>query len=568
MKNQTSLLRIAGLMTLALGLAAFAGFAARAAATMAAAEKRADVVVIDALAADGKLELPAVTFQHDRHTKALETAGKDCGSCHARLKEGESAYSFSFMGSDKVRGDALKALYHDNCIGCHAAMRGAANNTGPQKAECRSCHNNTPPVVSDRQEMRLDKVLHYRHIASSQITYTGGEKNCGVCHTTVDPKTGETVWAKDKEDSWSAVRLTADARAAALKADPDAVDAAGRRLADQPTLGQYSHQTCINCHLVGAAIPDIKSGPVTCAGCHSPAAQALFAEKSAEAAGAVPRLERGQDDSVLMMPPLDKEREVKGMMAPVSFNHKFHESALMDCRSCHHKRIDSCSACHSVEGRQEGNFVNFARAMHSATAKQSCVGCHTIEKQKPSCAGCHMTAPIRLSQESCASCHSAPAGVSAANAENGSLLALDKDARKALAEEAVAKRNNNIVSTYSRDDIPETVTIGILSREYEPAKLPHRKIVETLLERQKNNRMATAFHTDEAALCRGCHHNSPPSKTPPQCVSCHGIDMKPSADSLPSLKAAYHQQCITCHERMQQKPLATECADCHKPRGN
>jgi DnaJ-class molecular chaperone len=132
----------------------------------------------------------------------------------------------------------------------------------------------------------------------------------------------------------------------------------------------------------------------------------------------------------------------------------------------------------------------------------------------------------------------------------------------------VSGRDNKRVSTYSRDDIPETVTIGVLSKDYEPSKMPHGKIVETLLEKQRNSRMAATFHTNEATLCQGCHHNSPPSKTPPKCVSCHGVDMQPSANSLLSLKAAYHQQCITCHERMNQKPLATECADCHKPRGN
>ena len=567
MKNQTSLLRVAGFMTLALAVMVCAGFEAWAAAAKAATEKRADVVTIDAMAKDGNLELPAVTFLHDQHTKALEAAGKDCSSCHRPLREGEKAYSFAFMGSDQARGDALKTLYHTNCIGCHTEMKGAAK-TGPQEGECRSCHAGAPAVSSDRQDIGLDKVMHYKHIASSHIKYEGSDKNCGVCHTEYDPEKKETVWAKGKEDSWRASYLTVDAKAAALKANPDALDASGRRIADQPTLEQYAHQTCVNCHIAVAAIPQATSGPISCAGCHSPAAQAAFAAESAKIADTIPRLERGQDDSVLMMPPADKEREYKGMMRPVSFNHKVHESAVMDCRSCHHKKIDSCSTCHSLEGKKEGNFVPLSQAMHSSSAKQSCVGCHNIQKQQPSCAGCHVTAPVRLSQDSCSSCHSTPVGIDAAEAESGSLLALDKDSQKALSQATVAERASKGVSTYSREDIPETVTIGILSKDYEPSKFPHRKIVETLLDRQKNNRMAAAFHTDVATLCQGCHHNSPPSKTPPKCVSCHGVDMAPSVGSLLPLKAAYHQQCITCHERMNQKPLATECADCHKPRGN
>lgn len=566
--NQISLLRLTGPLMLALALVAFAWPSTQACATKAAVEKRADVIAIDAMAADGNLELPAVTFLHEQHTRALATAGKDCSSCHIPLGEGESAYSFSFMGSDKLRGEALKDLYHNNCIGCHADMRGSAVKTGPQKAECRSCHVNIPQVVSDRQNVGLDKVQHYKHISSPYIKYNDEEKNCGACHSEFDPDKKQNVWVKGKEDSWRASYLSAEERARALRFNPEALDLKGRPLAGQPTLDQYSHQTCINCHIKIAAIPSEQAGPINCAGCHSPEAQALFAEASAKIASTIPRLERGQEDSVLMLPPLEKDREINGMMAPVSFNHKFHESVSMDCRSCHHKRIDTCSSCHSLEGKQEGDFVNFSQAMHSTAARQSCVSCHNTEKRQPSCAGCHSTPPAHLPSSSCAACHTAPMGISMADAENGSLLSLSKEERKTLAERTVSQRDYKKAQIFPVGDIPETVTMGTLSKDYEPSKMPHRKIVETLLAKQKDNRMAAVFHNDPGTLCQGCHHNSPISKTPPKCVSCHGVDMKPAAGSLLSLKAAYHQQCITCHERMYQKPLATECADCHKPRGN
>ncbi len=564
MKNQTSLLRITGILTLALAFTAFAGADARAVATKAAGEKRADVVTIDAMAADKPLELPAVTFLHEQHAKALQAAGKDCASCHTPLKEG--GYSFSFLKSEQAQGEKLKAFYHESCIGCHADMAGTAKKTGPQEGECRSCHDKAPAFAAERQDGGLNKLSHYKHIASPAIALKGNEQNCGVCHTQYDPEKKAQVWAKGKEDSWRASYLNSTARAAALKADPDALDPEGRRLADQPSLGAYAHQNCVNCHLKAAAAPNAKSGPADCAGCHTPMASIAVVEDPAK----IPfeRLMRGQDDSVLMLPPAQKNMDIKGMMAPVSFNHKFHEDISMDCRSCHHKKIDACSSCHSLEGKKEGGFVNFAQAMHSGTAKQSCVGCHNIEKQKPSCAGCHITPSARLSQSSCASCHAAPAGVKAADAESGALLNLDDKARKTLAESGVAERGAKALAALPLDSIPESVSIGLLAKEYEAAKLPHRKIVASLIEQQKNNRMATAFHTDPATLCQGCHHNSPLSKTPPKCASCHGVDMQPSLGSLPSLKAAYHQQCMTCHERMEQKPRATECADCHKPRGN
>jgi hypothetical protein len=568
MKNRTFLPRITGFMLLALASVAFAGAVAWAAAAKSAGEKRADVIVIDAKTAGGKREFPAVTFLHDQHTKAVEAAGKDCSSCHNLLPGSNTAYSFAFLGADAVHGDAaLKLFFHTNCIGCHAEMRGSAK-TGPQEAECRSCHNAAPPFVVDQQTVNLDKVLHYQHIASSHITYAGSDKNCGACHTAHDPKKNAMVWAEGKEDAWRASYLPSAERAAILKRNPDALDSQGRPLAAQLTLAQYSHQACVNCHL--STTPPAKTGPVDCAGCHSSATQAAWAAEAAKLAPTVPRLLRGQDDSMLMLPPPSRDGQpLKGMMAPVSFDHKFHESVTMSCGACHHKRIDSCSSCHSLEGKKEGNFVNFAQAMHSGTASQSCVGCHNIEKQDRSCAGCHAIAPARPPQQSCASCHATPAGVSPEVAESGYLLTIDKDSRRALAMMTVSGRDNKRVSTFSRDDIPETVTIGVLSDQYEPSMMPHGKIVDTLLEMQKTNRMAATFHMEEATLCQGCHHRSPPSKTPPKCVSCHAIeDKQPSANSLLTLRAAYHQQCISCHERMDQKPFANDCASCHKPRGN
>ena len=582
MKNQSSLLRRAGVFILAfLALAVF-GQHARAGTGEKEAKKRADIVIIDDMARHGKLEMPPAVFLHDRHTKALADAKKDCSSCHQPVKAGDASagYSFSvYMGSDTVKAKDLKDFYHKSCIGCHASMKGK---TGPQETECRSCHNPRPAVKSDWQDIGLDKVLHYKHIASAQVVFAGdAKKNCGACHHVYDSASEKLVWGKEKEDSCRACHLLPDALAAKRKAADVAAPGSADALADEngllkkrPTLDVAAHQACVNCHLKVAALnkPEIKTGPATCAGCHSPAAQAKLAAEGINnkaIADSVPRLERGQPDAALMMAAPEKTKDLVSSMRPVSFNHKIHEASARDCRTCHHQKISSCSSCHSLEGKAEGGFVTQAKAMHAAASKRSCIGCHAAETQKPSCAGCHAAPQQQAAQSACAACHATPAGVSDADAENASLLKLDKESRTALAKATVAERGSARVSTLATADIPEKVTIGLLAKDYQPAELPHRKIVEALAEKQKDSRLAAVFHAEKTTLCQGCHHNSPPSKTPPKCVSCHGVDVTAATGAgarLP-LAAAYHKQCMTCHASMAQKPLQDDCAGCHKPKG-
>lgn len=608
MRKRTSLPRRAGLLSLVLAALVLSAVGALAASGPAAvnAEKRSDLVMIDAMAAHGDLSLPAVVFKHDKHTEALKAAQKDCSACHEPLKEGEqgSGYAFSYKNADSLKGEALKLMFHGTCIGCHADMRASAAKTGPQKAECRSCHA-PRPEEDGRLDIGFDKAMHYRHVASKAIVYPGdAEKNCGACHHVYDGEAQKLVWGKNKEDSCRACHMLPEERAAkeasyALKraddpAAPAPADENGE-LFKRPTLDTAGHRSCVNCHLAVTAKnqPDLKSGPATCAGCHSAEAQADLAAAAApagqaaeaaagsapvEAAAApvaealvIPRLERGQDDAVLMLPIAPEGQELKGMMQPVAFNHKFHESVAADCRSCHHKKIAACSSCHSLEGRAEGDFIPWAQAMHSTTSKRSCVGCHYQETQKPACVGCHTVVPERMSPASCAACHQAPVkgqsyfGQPEAVADPLPLLKADKEERKALAEATVALREQKKMPLVERDNIPEKAVIGILSNEYQPSELPHRKIVDSLVDKQKDSRLAAVFHQDKATLCQGCHHNSPLSEIPPKCAACHGVGADPLKGALP-LKAAYHQQCMTCHQGMNQKPAATECADCHKTR--
>ncbi len=575
MKNQTSLPRWAGFFALALVFLVFAGhgFAATEETKKAMVEKRADVLTIDAMAADGKLSLPAVTFLHDQHTKALSAMKKDCSSCHKPLKPGDAgAYSFRFMDTGELTGEALKETFHANCIGCHIDLAKAGKKSGPLDAECRTCHNPAPAVSSNWQDIGLDKRIHYNHTVSKFIPVAGNkDKNCAACHHVFDPDKQKLVWGENKEDSCRACHLLPKVKKAALAKNPAASDDNGP-LQKRLTLDVATHQSCVNCHLALAAKKDqvVEYGPFDCAGCHSPAAQAAFAAQSAKTpVDSIPRLKRGQADVVLLMPEPAKPQSVKGMMATVSFNHKFHEAMTLDCRGCHHKKIASCADCHSYEGKAEGNFINLSMAMHKPDARQSCVGCHNIKTQQASCAGCHTQIPLKLSHNSCATCHVSPPGVNEEQGTNPAyMLGLSKEKKEALAASGVYLRDRESARGYDQIDIPEKVTLGLLAKEFEASEMPHRKIVNALWEKQRNSRLAVAFHTDKGTLCQGCHHNSPLSKTPPKCVSCHSVDSQSAPGGRLSLKAAYHQQCMTCHARMNQKPAATECAECHKIRGN
>ena len=203
--------------------------------------------------------------------------------------------------------------------------------------------------------------------------------------------------------------------------------------------------------------------------------------------------------------------------------------------------------------------------LHLVTNMQGCIGCHKAkQEEKAVCAGCHsQMAEIKApSKASCVKCH------------DESLKALyvdgvvpEKEVIAAKAAEVLALRNMT-VATIADEDIPEKVVIGTLSDKFEPGKLPHRKIVKRLIKDMQGDNMAGFFHGQETLMCQGCHHNSPASKTPPKCSSCHSAPFNPAKPDMPGLKAAYHGQCMSCHTALKlEKPQNTSCDDaegCHK----
>lgn len=521
------------------------------------AAARADVVKIDAMSVFGKLELPPVTFLHDKHTAALEKAGKDCKSCHPE-KDGKVVVKFK---REKETTQAeVKVIYHKGCIGCHDDMAKKGQKTGPLDGACRSCHDAKPKIVSAKEAAGLNNALHFRHSESKEIpSALKGEDgatakdNCDRCHHEYNKDTKKTFYAKGKEGTCRGCH----------EAKPTK---------ESRSMAQASHDSCVNCHLALAKAGKKDTGPVQCAGCHSKEAQEKIAAKNKEAVAKAPegtRLIRRQGMPELTLVSIEKPAEGQKPMAmsPVAFNHKLHEKNVDTCRACHHKETAACSKCHTVKGGKEGGFVQLEKAMHLASSQRSCVGCHNTSKADAKCSGCHDLMKSRKNppKDSCKKCH--VTGALKVAAEPGHMPAywLLKPEEKAAAAAELLKNRADKADVYTTEDIPEKVVIKSMVNEYEESVMPHRKIVMKLVENIKDSKMSGVFHADPGTLCQACHHNSPASKKPPKCVNCHGQGFDSKQPARPGLKAAYHGQCMGCHKSMAlKKPLNTDCVGCHK----
>jgi len=480
---------------------------------------RADIVILDTMKEFGALERPAVLFLHDKHTEVLAKKKKDCKTCH--LDENDQL-SPKFKRLKNTDRQIVMDTYHTQCIACHKDETDPDGKRGP--VECGECHRKHPQFVSGRLPLGMDKSLHYRHIQSNA-------KKCELCHHEYDSKAKKLFYAKEKEST---------CRYCHLKETQE----------NRISMKLASHLACIDCHRKRQA-KDLDAGPVKCSGCHDPLEQKMI-----ETAQDVPRMERKQPDIVFVRQesPLVKQPQIDRGMNPVPFNHKGHEGYNDTCRVCHHASLNSCSKCHTPAGSDEGKQINLTRAMHQERTSQSCMGCHQIKQQDKSCAGCHASEPTSDKQDnsSCRSCHSSPLPEGTLLTEATSLAA------KWL------KDREQAPGTLADGDIPESVVIKGISQQYEPVKLPHRKMIRTLIKNIQNNRLAQYFHREETTLCQGCHHNSPASAKPPGCSSCHGQPFDEKNIFKPGLKAAYHQQCMECHAVMGiEKPAANDCIACH-----
>ncbi|MCP3898289.1 MAG: cytochrome c3 family protein [Desulfobacteraceae bacterium] len=499
-------------------------------------EKRSDILTIDIPSSPDHKDMPAVNFLHDLHTKAVEG---ECSKCHDQ-KDGNTIFKFKRVKD--VKDQAFMDLYHDNCIKCHEDVKKSGKKSGPQEAECRTCHNAKSNLTSSWNELAFDRSLHFRHENSKAIpsSIKTEETNCNVCHHKYNKKTEAIFYQKGEEES-------------CIYCHRDVVKD------DTRALRNASHDSCVACHLT-LKEKKTEAGPVNCIGCHD-----ITEQSKIKTVKDVPRLKRNQPDTVLITgwTPLENDLEknkktISSHMNPVAFDHKSHEQKNQSCKVCHHETLKKCNSCHTETGDEKGDFIKIGQAMHIADSTKSCIGCHNEKKQAKECAGCHFQMPEKaLKDNSCISCHKV-------DAKSVAVEQMKNDIDKAdIAKAAIAKD----IQGYSKvveNEIPETVIIKTLAKEYKPSKFPHRMMVKSIFKKAGESNMAKVFHTNEQNLCMGCHHNSPASLTPPQCASCHG--KTPDLETgKPGLKGAYHGQCITCHQKMEVKTvLATDCIKCHE----
>lgn len=510
----------------------------------APAAPRPDRVTIDTLAAYGRLELPPVTFFHDKHTEALQKEKKDCQTCHL-VEEGKM--SLTYKRTKTTKPEDIQLIYHEGCIGCHMETAAAGKPSGPLDGFCRSCHNARPPAGA-ALDAGMDKVLHYRHVASKDISAPKDKDNCGVCHHDFDPKTQKLFYAKGKESSCRYCHGAKEAGGAV-------------------SLQQAAHQQCVLCHLDLANKGVKENVPYTCAGCHGAAGQALTAKNNQAALAKLPdkqapRLKRGQPNATLIAwGAKDGKAGKPVLMNPVPFDHQSHEQYSDSCRVCHHASMDSCNKCHTLLGSKEGGNVTFEQAMHSRTSKSSCIGCHTAQQAPPNCAGCHgQLAQKPVADTGCNLCHMPlPKGALPVSEE----LMLNPQQKTAVAEIMLKGRHLN-PGTYPPESFPDKVVINELSDQYEGVDFAHGKHLAVLAKGTQGSRLAQYFHHEQGTLCQGCHHNSPASLKPPRCSSCHAKHFDTKQPARPGLQAALHGQCMSCHQEMAVKPVATACTECHQ----
>ncbi|MCK5124896.1 MAG: cytochrome c3 family protein [candidate division Zixibacteria bacterium] len=106
------------------------------------------------------------------------------------------------------------------------------------------------------------------------------------------------------------------------------------------------------------------------------------------------------------------------------------------------------------------------------------------------------------------------------------------------------KASKHFTSEHLLSEAPDTIVLDHIMKQFEPVRFDHKS-------HAKMSQMNSS--------CKTCHHYSPKDRIPP-CHECHGAEDNPNNLRQPSLKGAYHRQCMSCHREWSHD---TKCVVCH-----
>jgi Class III cytochrome C family/Cytochrome c3 len=101
-------------------------------------------------------------------------------------------------------------------------------------------------------------------------------------------------------------------------------------------------------------------------------------------------------------------------------------------------------------------------------------------------------------------------------------------------------------SSHKLKEAPAVLVLKSISNQYGPVNFNHKK---------------HAAMSEMGENCALCHHYSPEGEIP-KCEQCHAPATDETNLRMPSLKAAYHRHCLSCHREWSHD---TKCEVCHQP---
>lgn len=107
------------------------------------------------------------------------------------------------------------------------------------------------------------------------------------------------------------------------------------------------------------------------------------------------------------------------------------------------------------------------------------------------------------------------------------------------------RHTGKLCGEHSVTEGPEIVVMDQLSDLYSPVVFTHK---------------LHASMSDINGGCGTCHHYSDPDEPIPACRNCHPEHSDLADLKKPSLKGAYHRQCINCHREWSHE---ASCSECH-----